>query len=216
MLSTILTITAIQALKELANKIQERSTPSAKYEISLAVLGNKGSGKTSLLSALGANVASGAATLKETIYDAFRITTQKEDHIITRGFDIGGSSTFLESKVEGKYVIENLIKNNDIIIYLIDINEFIKEGYNPCQEDDLARLSHLVEVSKKCNKKNNIHVFATHKNLFNKNGGDEAVAKSIIEDIVEYSSFADLFRNLRFIETTDKESVRTVINKIFK
>lgn len=217
MFSTSLLIIAVtQAIKEVLKMIQEHSNPLAKDELSIAVLGNKGSGKTSLLRALGANVDTGIGTLQRTRYNAFDIITSKKSYSIKSSFDIGGSPSFLESKDEGVYVIEKIIKENDIVIYLIDVNEFIKDGYNPSQEDDLARLWHLVEVSKKCNKKNNLHVFATHNNLFIKNGGIEAVAKSKIEDIVERSSCAELFKNLLFIDTADKESVRKMINKVFK
>lgn len=187
---------------------------------SISVLGLNGAGKTSLLMALGAKLSdtTTTGTLRVETYQSFKIKVNGEDKRIKKGKDIGGGESFITADIstEESY-LQFIVRTKDIILFLFDVNAFIEkpEGYNQYRQDNLARLNIIFQAAKENQKTGSIKLFATHKNEFVNNGGNE---KNVIERIREMARIYDsepLFDNLKVIDTNDLKDIQVVKESIF-
>ncbi|MBQ0141277.1 MAG: hypothetical protein KBT06_00505 [Prevotellaceae bacterium] len=199
---------------KLDKEAKEASIPSR----SIYVLGLKGAGKTSLLLKMGAKLPDTTTngTLRIEKYQSFKIKVKGEDAIIKTGEDIGGGESFITTDKDVKESdLQRIVKTRDVILYLFDVNEFIKEGHNKEREENLARLKNIFQVASDCNKIGSIKLFATHGNSFLNSGGEINDVISRIKEMVRDYDSEPLFDKLKVIDTNNHNDVQLVKESIF-
>lgn len=184
---------------------------------SIAVLGLQGAGKTSLLLKLGARIAdtTSTGTLRVEKYAPFTIEFNGKELIINAGHDIGGGYEFL-NKDENQNLsdLQDIVSNHDIILYLFDINQFLKKGLNPEREEDLARLKIIMQTSSNLQKTQNVKLFATHSNKLANSCSIEEARKLLLEMVLQYES-EPLFDTVSFIDIANDNDINVVKKTIF-
>lgn len=199
---------------KLAREAQKASIPSR----SIYVLGLKGAGKTSLLLKMGAKLPDTTTngTLRIEPYQSFKIKVKGEDAIIKAGEDIGGGESFITTDKDIKESdLQRIVRTRDVVLYLFDVNEFIKEGHNEEREENLARLKNIFQVASDCNKIGSIKLFATHGNSFVNSGGEINDIINHIKDMVRDYDSEPLFDKLKVIDTNNPQDIQSVKESIF-
>lgn len=184
---------------------------------SLGIIGMQQSGKTRFLSFLRNIQYVEKSTAKER-YSAFDFTTTSGKTIkISEGIDVGGGEQY---RTDYKEIIEK----NDVIFYFFDVEKYLRGDLNYERECN-SRFDFIVRTligDKKNDWKNILEkkesekklvVFATHKDKLNLK--DEEILKRFGEKI-KRKWYADLDNFTYPINTTDKEELKEVTDKIFK
>ncbi|MBQ0057216.1 MAG: hypothetical protein KBT20_06125 [Bacteroidales bacterium] len=183
----------------------------------IAVLGNQGAGKTSLLLAMGAKVkdttTSGTSQIES--YDSFKIWVKDEAHIIEKGYDIGGGEEFLNTTVNGNTRLHNIVVSCDKIIYLIDINNIPKNGYNQTWDDDLGRLRMLMHEVEHHGGNKKIQVFASHAKDIESQEGTMNDYISLMKEHTNDLYIKELFDNIIAIDTSVRGDIKKIKNIVF-
>lgn len=185
---------------------------------SIYVLGLKGAGKTSLLLNMGAKLPDTTTngTLRIEKYPSFKINVKGKDAIIMTGEDIGGGESFITTDKDIKESdLQRIVRTRDVVLYLFDVNEFIKEGYNQEREENLARLQNIFQAASTFNKIDCIKLFATHKNSFLKSGGNINDVIDLIKEMVSEYDTEPLFDRLKVIDTENDNDIQFVKELIF-
>ena len=200
----------------LAREAKEASITSR----SIYVLGLKGAGKTSLLLKMGAVLPDTTTngTIRIETYQSFKTKVKGEYAIIKAGEDIGGGESFITTdKYKEESDLQRIVKTRDIILYLFDVNEFIRdpEGYNKYREENLSRIKYIFDVAKDENKIQSIKLFATHKNSFVNNGGNIEDIIDHIKDMARDYDSEPLFAELKVVDTQNDKDVHIVKKSIF-
>lgn len=177
----------------------------------IAVLGPQGSGKTTFLSFLRNKQASGEATGLEH-YKPFDYKLQNGQTVrIEGGIDIGGGDEYRSH-------YENLIKNNEAIIFIFDIHKYLT-GYNKTKDKYVqltdARFK-LVYDHFKANHPGEIDphklvVIGSHKDKLKQ--GDNKI-KGAFYNLIRKKEYTEMFKNFRICDLTNKNELKKIVDSI--
>ena len=175
----------------------------------MAILGMHGAGKTTILRYMQGYTYD--STYKPSGTDPYKSFDWKVgDRTIEAGVDIGGGKEWVKENYP------NLIKDNDIIMFVFNASEFLNS--NIYKRDTLARLDFVFEIIKKEKKvddfiKNHFALIGTHADLINES------PKSLIQKIqreCQDKSYSKIFKNnFAILDLTSSDEFNNFIKKVF-
>ena len=175
----------------------------------MAILGMHGAGKTTILRYMQGYTYD--STYKPSGTDPYKSFDWKVgDRTIEAGVDIGGGKEWVKENYP------NLIKDNDIIMFVFNASEFLNS--NIYKRDTLARLDFVFEIIKKEKKvddfiKNHFALIGTHADLINES------PKSLIQKIqreCQDKSYSKIFKNnFAILDLTSSDEFNNFIKKFF-
>lgn len=181
----------------------------------IAVLGPKGSGKTTFLNYLrGINTSVSEGTGKEE-YKTFTFTLNDGTKIkIKSGNDIGGGVDF-------KGLYEEMIADSNAVIIVFDVNRYLfdkkrnEEDKRNYQQLTHVRFKHIYNKFVKVHGKidnERIAVIGSHKD---ETGKDNETLRSLFSETIKDKDYREALLNCHFCDLTNEKELNKLVNIIF-
>lgn len=170
----------------------------------LAVLGMERAGKSTLYNML--RTGEPGTPLNTTIEEFGEFTIKDRKIKIKKGKDIGGGPEFIQ-------YYEDLIKQNDIIIFIFNVSKYLNNLIY--QRDTKDRLDFIYRKSKEYNKEmNNLVMIASHVDLLPSDKQKTAIKE--ILNTINGKQYNEMFKNNFFIiSIINNEHINKLKEKIF-
>ena len=137
----------------------------------------------------------------------YKLPITGKEITISSGKDLGGGAIY-----RGDY--NSILDNNDVIVYFFDIDKYLKNELDfdkiPYQRSCNSRFEHIysnIKISKKPTL-----IIATHKD---KCRFSENEMKQELDALIKDKPYKDLLEEVQYVNLTNNEEVRGLVNKIF-
>lgn len=204
-----------EKIKDIINDGSKSPDPAPKPEpphISkkIFVFGNRQSGKTTLLKALGASLPEGATSIISEKYDSFSVRTKNGTNLtVLAGTDVNGDKRNID---DGKLL--KLLEDNDRFIYTFDESVFLDPEKHEYKNMVLAHIHHIYDYATKTNTLDRVKVIGTH---VDKCANNREMTKEQISNIFATKCYFEKFKTQFFQHNlTEENEQQDLINEIFE
>lgn len=207
-----LVVLGLMAYKKFTSKPQSPTIEGGKKtsDRKIFVFGNKQSGKTTLLKAIGASLPEGATSIVSEKYDSFSVKNKDGISLtVLAGTDVNGDETNINN---GK--ILKLLKENDRFIYTFDESLFLDAKNRVYKNMVIAHIGIIYDFATSTNTLERVRIVGTHvdKCINNRELTKEQVS-NIFSAKVYFEKFKSQFSQHNL---TDEKEKQDIINEIFE